>query len=511
MGHRAASRAQHSGRAEGRRKRVHTAQPESRSDLPREPRRGFWTPSLLALIVIGTLLRLYYLGQPMRYDESVTYLYFAAGSWGHAISSYTYPNNHVFHTLLVKVCVALFGNDPRVIRLPAIAAGIATIPLTFWVGRRLFGSAAAYVAAALVATSGALVLYSTNARGYTMICAASLALAALLLRLRDRSSARLWMATIIVTSLGLWTIPVMVFPAGGLALWFVLSAVRDETTGGRANVKSMAGAVAATAVVTTLLYSPIIAHSGIDALVGNSFVRASPWSAFIVQLPSSIKPTVAGWTLGLPLAGSALVAACAFVGLLNERRTSGMRVSMAGSMYVWCALVLLLTHRDPFPRVWMFLVAPAALLSAHGLIQLLSDFASIRDRLVSRAEEASIALAIVLASILVFSRAVVRSRDTGTLRDAHTIASAFARTLRPGDRVIAPLPSNAPLAYYFVRQGVDTSYLSSAPDSSSSIFLVVNTDEGFTINTRLAEPILKSVHGARLLARYASAEVYRLY
>ena len=188
-----------------------------------------------------------------------------------------------------------------------------------------------------------------------------------------------------------------------------------------------------------------------------------------------------------------------------------MRVSMAGSMYVWCALVLLLTHRDPFPRVWMFLVAPAALLSAHGLIQLLSDFASIRDRLVSRAEEASIALAIVLASILVFSRAVVRSRDTGTLRDAHTIASAFARTLRPGDRVIAPLPSNAPLAYYFVRQGVDTSYLSSAPDSSSSIFLVVNTDEGFTINTRLAEPILKSVHGARLLARYASAEVYRLY
>ena len=139
-------------------------------------------------MLIGTLSRAFYLRQPMRYDESVTYLYFASQSWASVISSYTYPNNHVFHTLLVKACVALLGNDPWVLRLRAFVAGVAMIPATYSVGRRLFGSAAAYIGTALVSASGALAFYSANARGYTIICLATLVLADLLLRLRERPS-----------------------------------------------------------------------------------------------------------------------------------------------------------------------------------------------------------------------------------------------------------------------------------------------------------------------------------
>lgn len=456
-------------------------------------------------------MRLYYLRQPMRYDESVTYLYFAAKSWTTVISSYTYPNNHVFHSLLVKACVTVLGNDPWVIRLPAFVAGVAMIPLTFSVGRRLFAAPAAYIGTALVSASGVLALYSTNARGYTMICVATLILADLLLRLRDRPSMMLWMATVVVTALGMWTVPVMLFPAGGLALWFALSALLDDTSERRTDLLRLGLAVVSTAIVTTLLYSPIIARDGLAALTGNSFVTASRWVIFFRQLSSSIDEVLGGWALGFPLVISLVLGACAVVGLVRERRTSGLRVSTAGSMYVWCAFMLLVTHRAPFPRVWLFLVAPLALVAAHGITQLLSSLTATRERLVPKADEGSVVLALALSAVVILSRGVVTSRDTGTLRDAEQIANAFSSRLRPGDRVIAPVPSNAPLAYYFVREGVDTAYLSSAPSDSSRVFLIVNTDEGFTLTTPLGEPLVRKFRGAQLAVRYRSAEIYRLF
>jgi 4-amino-4-deoxy-L-arabinose transferase-like glycosyltransferase len=447
----------------------------------------------------------------MRYDESVTYLAFAGQSWTTVISSYTYPNNHVFHTLLVKAGVTLFGNDPWVLRLPAFVAGVAMIPLTYWVGRRLFGTAAAYLGSGLVAASGALSFYSTNARGYTMICAATLLLAGALLRLRDRPSTKLWTGCVLVTALGFWTVPVFLFPAGGLALWFALSALLDDTYDRRADLGRLGLAVVATVILTSVLYSPIIAGEGLAALTSNSFVRATAWHVFFRELSSSINEVLAGSTIGFPFVISAVLGACAVFGLVNERRVIGMRVSMAGSMYVWCSFILLITHRAPFPRVWLFFIAPAALLAAHGLIQLLSMLPVDRQRVVSKAGELSVALALALAVVVKLSRDVETSRDTGTLRDAERIATAFLGSLRPGDRVFAPLPSNGPLAFYFLRTGVDTAYLSSVPSDSSRVYLIVNTDEGFTISSRLRDPLLQGFRRAQMTARYPSAEVYRLY
>jgi hypothetical protein len=77
--------------------------------------------------------------------------------------------------------------------------------------------------------------------------------------------------------------------------------------------------------------------------------------------------------------------------------------------------------------------------------------------------------------------------------------------------VFAPIPSNGPLAYYFVRTGLDTAYLSSIPDDSARVFLVVNTAEGFALNSGLRDPLLQKFHKARRVAKYPSAEVYQLY
>jgi 4-amino-4-deoxy-L-arabinose transferase-like glycosyltransferase len=447
----------------------------------------------------------------MRYDESVTYVYFAGQPWATAISSYTYPNNHVFHTLLVKSCAALLGDDPWVLRIPAFLAGVAMIPMTFVVGRRLFGSSAALVGAGLVAGSGALVLYSTNARGYTMICLATLILADLLLRIRERSTNTFWIATVFILALGTWTVPVMLFPAGGLTLWFALSALRNETSQPRADLLRLGVVVIVAGVLTLLLYAPIIDREGWSALVGNPFVRGSSWRLFFTQLSSSLSGLHATMSLGLPVVVSIALGVCAIVGVVNERRANGIRVSLVGCVYVWCAVVLLVTHRTPFVRVWLFLLAPAALYVGHGLITVLTARTPAWPRSQSVALATGPVVATILGVAVFMSDAVETSRDTGTLRDADRIAEAFSGRLQPGDRVVAPIPSNAPLAYYFLRAGVDTSFLSSTPGDSSNVYLVINTGEGFTLGARPSDPLLARFTGAQLLARYPSAEVYRLY
>ena len=103
-----------------RKSRRHKPAAAERSDRTGPPITArpvpFWTLPLIVLVAIGALLRLYYLRQPMRYDESVTYLYFASQSWTTVVSSYTYPNNHVFHSLLVKAFATVLGDDPWVLR-----------------------------------------------------------------------------------------------------------------------------------------------------------------------------------------------------------------------------------------------------------------------------------------------------------------------------------------------------------------------------------------------------------
>jgi len=481
--------------------------PAQQSSTAAEP---FWTPALIALVVIGALLRLYYLGQPIRYDESVTYLYFAAHPWATVVSSYTYPNNHVLHTLLVKACVTLLGDDPWVLRLPAFVAGIAMIPLTYSLGRRVVGSPAALLGAALVSASGALTLYSTNARGYTMIGAATLILAELMLRLRGRPTVRLWGATALVIALGMWTVPVMLFPASGLVLWFAFSALSHDTSNRHRDLRNLVFTVVAAATLTALLYTPIIVHSGWDALARNAFVRSSDWAVFYRELAASIGGVLSGWSLGAPTLLALVLGVLAVIGLVTTRRVGGLRVSMAGAMYVGCAALLLVTHRSPFPRVWLFLVAPLALFVGRGTLHLASKRPAVEEFVRLWPGALSFMVAAGLGSVVILTRDVVDSTDTGSLYHAEQIATLLARTLRPGDRVVAPLPSNGPLAYYLLRTGADTSALSATPRDSSRVYVIVNTAEGFTLATSLGDPVTQRYRNAQPFAKYPTAEVFRL-
>jgi hypothetical protein len=464
--------------------------------------------ALVCLCAIGVTLRLMYLAQPMRYDEAVTYMYFARLPWLETISTYTYPNNHVFHSLLVKASVAMFGSAPWALRIPAFVAGSLVIPATYAVTRALYGSRAALLAVAIVASSGILVLYSTSARGYSLVVLAFLLLALIALRLLKGASARQWMTFALIAALGLWTIPVMLYPLGTVALWFAFLAL---VVGKRAEVIRLVVVLAATAVLTLLLYSPILAGPGLGALTRNRFVTATGWSEFASGLSGTLAEALRSWSLGVPRAFSLVLLGFVVIALFKHRAISRFRFGLPLAAFVWCAALLIVTRRAPFPRVWLWLLPLAASVAAAGIVFVFERWPVSVSVIQRRIGVIAVVLALGIASSIVTSFAVLLSRDTGTFREAEDAAATLSPVLRPGDRVLAGIPTNGPLDYYLYRHGIDRGHLSLDEAQARRVFVIVDDGEGQTLDRLTAHSAVRDstrFTAPVVAASFATSRIY---
>lgn len=428
------------------------------------------------ITAIGVISRLVPLWQPMRYDESVTWAYFVGRPWSTIVSSYPFPNNHVLFSLLAKATSSLAPFQPWALRLPAFIAGVVIVPLVWAVGRRVASPAVGLLGAALAAGSTTLILYSTNARGYSMVVALFLMLLLVADRLRESGRLVQWGTFALLGALGLYTIPIMLYPLGVVCTWLLLAAAR---TGSAERHRLVVGVVlggVAAGVIALLLYLPIVQSAGLGALVGNRFVTPSPWIAFAADLPRHAAKILVTWTSPLPWWMAPMMLLAALAGLFpGEQRD---RPSLALATTLWCVLLLAATHRVPFVRVWLFLLPLFHLAVAHGVVRLLSR-TRIADAI--RSPRSAIVLAAGVATLALLSDTVRSSDDTGAFRSASVVAASLAPALRPGDRVLAPIPTNGPLLYYFGARGLDTALFNTPPAETRRAFLVLDPARGRTL------------------------------
>src|SRR5207248_1509413 len=134
----------------------------------------------------------------------------------------------------------------------------------------------ALVTAALVAGSSSLVEYSTNGRGYTLLCCIwLLALWFSFFLLRSRHPAG-FIVLGLLGALGFYAMPIMLYPFGMIMLWLVLLAVwPGGTQNERPKFQSLAATVFVTGLVTVILYSPVFVVSGVSAVIAND--ELAPW------------------------------------------------------------------------------------------------------------------------------------------------------------------------------------------------------------------------------------------
>jgi hypothetical protein len=455
---------------------------------------------LLAIALItalGIACRLAALGQPMRYDEAVTWALFAGRSWTTIVTWYPFPNNHVLYSLLAKGASSLAPWSPWALRLPAFLAGVAIVPLTWAVGRRFAGITAGLGGAALAAGSTSLVLYSTNARGYSLVGALFLALLLVADTLRERSSAALWIAYALLAATGLFTIPVMLYPFGAVSLWLLIDAWRRPTVDRRARITALAASCCGAAAIAALCYLPIIRTSGLASLADNRFVAGSSWSSFVASLPRLVLQTLGTWTEPFPWWAAPVGLLLALFGL--RRVDQRDRPSLELATLAWSTALLLVTHRTPFVRVWLWMLPLYLIAVARGM-------ESVVRRLAARATNGwwdtvgPVVLGAAVVALALATGAAERSDDTGAFRGARAATGLIAPRLRPGDRVLAPLPTNGPLLYYFAERGLDTASLNVPLDGARRAFMVLDPARGHTIDwavrariidpSRFAAPVL---------------------
>lgn len=434
--------------------------------------------ALTVIIALGIGLRFMYLAQPMRYDEAVTYMYFVRLPWADALSTYTYPNNHLFHTFLAKLAVSAFGNEPWALRIPALLAGIAIIPASYAVARQLYGARAAMIAVALVSTSGVLVMFSTNARGYTLMTLAFLLLVLVAVRLLRAPSKDLWTQLVIIGALGLWTLPSMLYPFGAVMLWMALSFLTD---GKRAELRQLVSAGVVTVGLTALLYWPVASREGLAAITRNRFVAPSPWFDFLHELPGTLGNALQSWSLGLPPVVSLLFAIPALVALRKHATLSTVRVGLPLAAFTWSAWLLVVNHRAPFGRTWIWALPLVAALAGAGLVFLLERSTRFRGIAERRVPLVAGTVALLATASVVTSFAVLLTRDTGTYREAADAAAALKQAVGPQDRVLALIPTNGPLDYYLHKEGVPREVMSRPEQNAARVFAVVDQGEGQTL------------------------------
>ncbi len=478
-----------------------------------KPSERVWLIGLALVVLIGTLMRLLYIHQPMRADEAGTYIDFLRRPLLAAISWYPYPNNHLFYTLLEWLAVRLFGNAPWVIRLVALSAGIALIPATYAVGRALYDASVGLLAAAFVAASEHLIEYSTNGRGYTLLTLETLALVWLANRLRQRRNTRDSLLYALIGALGFYTIPIMVYPFGAITLWLGLSILAEQRGGQR--LKALGDLILTVALaggLTLLLYLPVFLGSGVAAVTSNSTLTRIPFETFAANGFELLRITWSLWTRDIPLPLLWLLIGGAVVSIVAYPRLSRGLIPLPVVLIVWTEAVYIVQRAVPYARVFMYALPLALIFACAGLLHVLKLVRWQRWRGWQIATTAAaILLAIGIAVAAVQEKAVLFSTQTGVAPDSAALADAVGPQLQAGNALlVSDRPINI-LRYYFLRGGYDVNAITLRPHSPPArVYVMVNFSYD-SLEALLKQGGLDAAdYQGRVVRRFPFSQLYQL-
>jgi hypothetical protein len=458
--------------------------------------------------LLGLSLRLSYLDQTARYDEIYTYQHYSSKSLARAVSDYSAPNNHLLNTVLVWGTTRLFGDRLWAWRLPALILGVLLLPVGYWTCRELYGREAALIATALLATSRYLIEYSANARGYGFVALFTLLCVLAGARLADGRESRLaWTVFCFSGAAGLASVPTMLYPLGGVALWMFAERGR---VAGRAEALRLAGPLAMAAgaigLAAAAWYLPAMVYSGPEMLLANPYVRPLGWNEWLSSGRVVLRDLWVGWSAGLPRWLAFALALAALGGLAAHRA----KLSPLGPLLAWAILLSAALRVAGYARVWVFLLPFYLMAAAAGLL--------VASRRTAPAALA-VGLAAGLAATVLSGKYEFRSPET--IAEAAQVAAFLDRTLASGDRLVSVSPANLVLADEIRRRWPRLAPFLEAPPAAQRIILVapakpVGPDEAAwsqlvrTVRER-QQLDLPALGRPREVARFGSVVVYEFF
>jgi 4-amino-4-deoxy-L-arabinose transferase-like glycosyltransferase len=338
---------------------------------------------IAAIVAVGLALRLTGLGAGLWYDEITALVKYARAPLGAILTTFDSQNQHLLYSLLAHGSIAIFGDSPWALRLPAALLGAASLWATYWFGVLVTSRREALLAAALLAVSYHHVWFSQNARGYSGLLLFTLVSSALLLRLlrarRAQGGAtgsgvggwRLALAYAAVSALGVFTnlTAVLVTAAHFLVwAWLLVRAHRRPIGLPRESRAAawlpLAGFVIA-ATLTLQLYAPVLPQLLVTATTPTMAGVQTEWKNPLWFAAESLR----GLSAGLPggLVTLALGAAIGVTGLASYWRRGAAVVAVMLLPAVLTAAAMLATEHNLWPRLFFFCAGFAVLIAVRGV------------------------------------------------------------------------------------------------------------------------------------------------
>ncbi len=251
------------------------------------------SPAMLvvaALTVGGAVLRVIVARQSVFADELSTYWISATHGLG-GVLSLLYSTGRIHHaeitpplSFLASWLTTRIGKSPELLRLPALIAGTATIPLVYALGRRAVGARAALLASALTALSPFMIYYSAEARAYGLLMFLLTASTLSMLLALDTGRRRWWVVYALCSAAAFYTHYTCLFVLGVQLVWLLWT---------RPEARRPALIATAAAVALVLPWIPGL----IQDLRSPTVKILSALSAFT---PNAIRVDIQHWSLGYP-------------------------------------------------------------------------------------------------------------------------------------------------------------------------------------------------------------------
>ena len=470
--------------------------------------------ALLVITLLALLIRLIFISKPMSHDEAYTFLAFASRSFRVVISDYHLPNNHVFHTILVYLAYHLFGNQPWIIRLPALVAGVLVVPATYWVGCLFYDRNTAILSAALVASASPLISYSTSARGYSLLGLFTLLILGLGVLVKDNKNLLAWILIVVLSSLGFYTNPTMLYPFGILMTWLLVSALLKDVAAEYNSIFFYYLLLSGISVVfiTILLYTPIITFSGLNNLIGNSVIASLNWEDFQQSIWVRAQNTWEDWTEGVPILIITLLVIGIIISLIFHRKLSAHRFPLQIAAVIWIAVALIIQKVAPWPRIWLFLLPLFIIWGTSGLIYLLSLVIS-QKPFSEKGYPVILGLAIFVPAFLLTTYSINPPYPAQIIGPEEEITRYLKDYLQPGDVVVATSPTRAQVGYYFSAYGISEDFFYTQGSKFNRAIVLVNEKQGEPLESVIQHTGLSDQldsHLANPIRQFRYAIVYEI-
>lgn len=475
---------------------------------------------ILILMITAFIPRLASLFIDLEFDEAYLYNAFASHSFWSVITDYHVPNNHVFYTIIVHFLTKFFGNHLWLMRTPSLIAGVLMAPVGYLIARRLYGAGAGVLAGVAISFFPIAVKFSVLVRGYIFISLFALLVMLLADYVRMNKNRAAWAMIAILCGVGLYTVPLMLFPMGSVYIWLFISMIVGDIRSYKSKYdlfKYILWSGVLAVFLMLLFYSPIIYFKP-NHLFENTFINPVAWELYPSVMYMRLEETWRLWMSTVPV----WITGLGFLGLIASvvfhKKMAKHKVPYQLAFVLWVLGYCLYRRPEMESRMWVYIAAPLLIWASSGIDYLLrmglDSFPAAAG--LKKWMNSGVLVIALLFAVMMIPSIPERWSQKG---DIETTVLYLRDNLKKGDMVSTSRNFRPMLQYYFQLYGVSRDWYLT-PENLSRAFVLVRSVDGSPNMGDTLEVIapkdekgalLVDLGSARILQQYNDMAVYEVY